>query len=99
MLNPTGSMKSKLSDFRSDCDKSSANFDGCSSASGVHSGANVGIGVGVLFATGGQIRFRVDTMTEFYWFKIASITAKSASTKLDESLTGARFLLNFGMDI
>jgi hypothetical protein len=99
MLDPTGSMKSKLTRFQSDCEKSSANFDGCSSASGIHSGANVGVGVGVLFATGGQIRFRVDTMTEFYWFKIASITAKSASTKLDESLTGARFLLNFGMEI
>jgi len=95
----TGEKEDKASCLAS---SSSVTFSGCDSIDSPHIGYNIGTGFGVLIGTGSAVRFRIDTLLNYYSFGVEEGSATDsygATATFKTSLSGTRYLLLAGLEI
>lgn len=98
MLNTSGTFKTRQDAMKTSC-TSTEGETGCDSIDNPHMGYNLGLGFGVMFAAGPTVRFRVDTLYQYYSLSLYSLGVTGLNATESGSASGSRYFLLAGIEI
>ncbi len=94
LLFPGGDLRDELDELKTQCN--AAELSGCDSLDGARPGAQGGLGFGVMFAVGPDVRLRVDTMYQFYSVNLYTVEGSYGDAAVN--LNGSRGFLMAGVE-